>query len=257
MDGKIKVLGLCVARFGITGGLKLYYDLLPGKKRLLKVPSLQHPILMRRNSSDANVFRQVFLKNEYDIKVPFTPSVIIDGGANIGLFSIKMKNQFPDCSIVCVEPDPENFESLRQNLFSYSNMHFENCGIWSQPAKLKVYDKYRSGKWGMVTEVDPMGNIPAISIGYLMEKYQFHQIDILKLDIESSEKIVFSEHFETWLPKVKMIIIELHDFMQEGCARSFFEAINKCIPSYTYSISGENTIILNKALLKPFISEHS
>lgn len=98
-----------------------------------------------------------------------------------------MKNEFPHCRIVCVEPDPENFESLRQNLSSYSNMYFENCGIWSQPATLKVYDKYRSGKWGMVTEVDPSGNIPVISIGYLMKKYQFDHIHILKLDIEAKK----------------------------------------------------------------------
>lgn len=248
MKDKIKVLGLCIVRFGLMDGAKLYYNLLPGHAPKLKVPSLKHPIVMRRNTSDPNVFRQVFLKNEYDIKIPFNPSVIIDGGANIGLFSIKMKNEFPESTIICIEPDPDNFKSLSENVSVYPNVHCENSGIWSKSVTLKVYDKYHSGKWGMVTEEDPAGNISALSIGYIMEKYKLSRIDILKLDIESSEKIVFSEYYKDWLPKVKMIIVELHDFMQPGCAKAFFDAINASFSSYTYSVSGENTIIINNDL---------
>ncbi|MCQ4062169.1 FkbM family methyltransferase, partial [Klebsiella pneumoniae] len=70
-------------------------------------------------------------------------------------------------------------------------------------------------------------------------------VDILKLDIETSEKAVFSAGFEVWLPKVKMIIIELHDWMEPDCAKPFFEAVNKCFKSYTYSMKGENTVIVN------------
>ena len=42
-----------------------------------------------------------------------------------------------------------------------------------------------------------------------------------------------------------MIIIELHDWMEEGCAKPFFEAINKSITNYKYLVHGQNTIIIN------------
>ena len=43
----------------------------------------------------------------------------------------------------------------------------------------------------------------------------------------------------------KVIIIELHDRMEEGCAKAFFSAINKCYTKYSYSTLGENVIITN------------
>ncbi|MPN35170.1 hypothetical protein SDC9_182665 [bioreactor metagenome] len=43
-----------------------------------------------------------------------------------------------------------------------------------------------------------------------------------------------------------MIIIELHDWMEDNCAKPFFEAINKTFKNYKYYINGENTIIINQ-----------
>jgi hypothetical protein len=74
-------------------------------------------------------------------------------------------------------------------------------------------------------------------------------IDVLKLDIESSEKELFSQNFEPWLAKTKMIIIELHDSMKAGCAKQFFEAVNKVFPNYDLSIKGENVILVNKGFI--------
>ena len=92
------------------------------------------------------------------------------------------------------------------------------------------------------------GNVKAISIPTLLKNYNIDYIDILKLDIETSEIQLFSEGYEEWLPKVKIIIIELHDWRVNGCSKAFFEAINKCFVSYTYSISGENTVIINTSI---------
>ena len=78
-----------------------------------------------------------------------------------------------------------------------------------------------------------------------MKKYEINHIDLLKIAIKTSEKQVFASNYYKWLPNVKNIIIELHDHKEPGCARAFFEAINKCLINYTYSIIGENTIIRN------------
>jgi FkbM family methyltransferase len=157
-----------------------------------------------------------------------------------------MKNKYPDAKIICIEPDPENFEMLQKNVAPYSDVYCENCGIWSKNTKLKVYDKFNLGKWGMVVEEDnENGNIPAMSINGILEKYNISQVDMLKLDIEGSEKEVFLNGFEAWLPRVKTVVIELHDRMKAGCAKSFFEAVNATFPGYTFSLSGENIVIEN------------
>ena len=234
-------------RFGGLQGTKLFFQIMTRQFNSLKLPGIKHPVSLRKATSDVYVFYQVFLYNEYDIKFKTTPRVIIDGGANIGLFTVKMKAEFPDAKIICVEPDKSNFQQLQKNVSPYEDVFCENRGVWSREAKLKVWDKYEIGEWAYVVEEDEKDwNVNAISIKALMKKYNIDFIDVLKLDIESSEKQVFSEDFSYWVARTKMIIIELHDSMKEGCAQQFFEAIHKTISNYTFSIKGENVVIINK-----------
>ena len=57
-------------------------------------------IYLRNGTSDLPVFRQVFFDGEYDIDFPVSTSVIIDLGANIGMFSLLMNKRFPDSKII-------------------------------------------------------------------------------------------------------------------------------------------------------------
>jgi FkbM family methyltransferase len=235
------------ASFGPLG-LKLFDQYQFGNLEKVVLPTVKHPFTLRYNTSDIPVFDQVFLNEEYNIKLT-APHVIIDGGANIGLFALYIKNKYPEAKIICVEPDLENFDILQKNTSVYDNIFCENFGIWNKDTKLKIYDKYDMGKWAMVVEEDSMnGKISAISLKTLMEKYSINRIDVLKLDIETSEKQLFLDNYDYWLPKTKIIIIELHDWMEDGCSKPFFEAINKSFLKYKFSMIGENVVIENKDL---------
>jgi FkbM family methyltransferase len=235
---------LCL-RFGIISGLVIWVKFLSGNMDKIKLRSIKYPFALRKNTTDFEVFRQVF--SEYTgISYPQNAQVIIDGGANIGLFSVFMKNKYPDAKIICVEPDVENFKILQSNTGCYDNVYCENCGIWDKNTKLNVYDKFNLGKWGIICEESPEGKISSVSIDFLLEKYNVKQVDILKLDIEGSEKQVFAGDCEKWLPKIKTIIIETHDRMVANCSKTFFQAINKHFSKYNLSLSGENMIIYNR-----------
>jgi FkbM family methyltransferase len=235
------------ASFG-TLGLKLFDQYQFGNLEQVVLPDIKHPFTLRVNTSDIPVFDQVFLNQEYNVKL-ITPKVVIDGGANIGLFALYIKNKYPEAKIICVEPDIENFDVLKKNISPYENIFCENCGLWNRDAKLKVYDKYEMGKWAMVVEEDAVnGNISAVSLKTLMQKYSIERIDVLKLDIETSEKQLFLDNYDYWLSKTKIIIIELHDWMEDGCAKPFFEAINKSYSKYKFTMIGENVVIENKDL---------
>ena len=241
----MKTFSRLTDHFGIIGGTILLAKLKLSLGKKIKLPKIKHPIYIRPGSTDAAVFLQVFANDEYDIHFN-DPQVIIDGGANIGLFTILMKNQYPASKVICVEPDPDNFELLKKNTSEYGNVYYEKSGVWDKVTKLRVFDRYDTGKWGMVVEEDLIhGNIPAISIKEIMEKYEIQKIDILKLDIETSEKKVFSSGYIEWLPYVKTIVIELHDRVEEGCSKPFFEAINKTFHKYKLTVKGENIIIEN------------
>ena len=235
-------------QFGLTKGIEIYLKLKLGIVKALKVPGIQFPIQLRPGTSDARTFYQIFVKKEYDIDFKLTPKIIIDGGSNVGLFAIFMKNRYPDAKIICIEPDPENFDLLTTNVSKYTDIHCVNAGLWNKDALLKVYDKYNSGKWGIVVEEDEKeGTVQAISMDSLYKTYSLDAVDVLKIDIETSERQLFSNNFENWLPKNKVVIIELHDWIDEGCSEPFFKAINHSFSSYHYATNGENVIISNKS----------
>jgi FkbM family methyltransferase len=204
---------------------------------------LKYPVYLRKNTSDIKTFQQVFHNKEYDLEINFEPKVIFDLGANVGLAAIYFKNRFPNATIVAVEPESANYEVMVKNTEKYSDIHCLKSGVWNKTTNLKIHDR-GYGNWGFITEevnYEDAETVKAISIDGLMEKYSIQHIDILKIDIESSEKELFDENFEKWLPKVKIIVIELHDFMKEGCSRSFFKALTNY--KFTMKYLGENIIV--------------
>lgn len=246
---KIKILLKFYNIFPFLSAIKLSFNFLIGNFQKVQLPNYKTPFYLRKNTSDFRTFVQVFLDNQYNLNFDRNAKIIIDGGANIGLFAIKLKNELPNVKIICIEPDLENFTLTQKNLASYSNIFFENSGLWNTDTNLKIHDKYNCGKWGMVVEEDRInGTVQAVSIDSLLIKYGIDYIDVLKLDIETSEKQLFSKNFLNWLPKVKLIIIEFHDGFEKGCSKTFFEAINKTFNDYSLSVRGENIVIRNNDL---------
>lgn len=84
------------------------------------------------------------------------------------------------------------------------------------------------------------GDVPATDLVTLLDCAKLSQVDILKIDIEGSEKVIFKENSRAWLDRVRNIAIELHD---EECRSVFFAALS----SYDYDVlrSGELIICRN------------
>ncbi|MFI2431130.1 FkbM family methyltransferase [Streptomyces sp. NPDC018693] len=62
------------------------------------------------------IYQEIFKDNNYEHSgLPEAPFVI-DVGANIGLFSLYMKQKYPAARVIAFEPAPENRQALRQNL---------------------------------------------------------------------------------------------------------------------------------------------
>ncbi len=207
------------------------------------------PIYLRNGTSDIPVFREIFLEKEYDVKIPHAVKYIIDGGANIGVSTLYFKIKFPNATIVAIEPEQENFDLLVKNTLSYNNIICLHAGIWFETTKVLVKKSDTFGEWGF--QVEPISNdssegIQSYSIDDLIRNYNIPIIDILKLDIEGAERVLFeSNNPEKWLNKCKLIIIELHDFIEQGTSKVFFERLDKCVHYDCYR-SGENTVVTIK-----------
>ena len=242
----IRVLNF-VSKYGFRKGVGIYLDIKYKRLSNIRVPGVKEPILLREDTSDVAIFDQVFLDGDYDIGFKFQPQTIVDAGANIGLFSIIMKNRFPGAKIICIEPDKSNYDTLTKNLSGYANVDLVQAGLWNSITKLELVDRYKAGHSALtVKENAAQGTIPSVTVTSLMETFGLKSIDVLKMDIETCEKEVFQKNYEEWLPGVRMIIIELHDWLEPGCSAVFFNAIDKMYGNYSCSMNGENTIIENR-----------
>ncbi|MEO9473974.1 MAG: FkbM family methyltransferase [Cyclobacteriaceae bacterium] len=197
-------------------------------------------VLVRRNTSDLAVYRQIFMDGEYDLITIDDPKVIIDAGANIGLFTLAMNQKYPNAKFYCIEPMKDNFGMLSKNLACVESKDLIFGALWSDSEQLS-FKEDAMGQWGFrVQRGNNDASISALSMDNLMNQYKIAEIDILKIDIEGSEKEVFSKNTD-WLNNVKVLVIEVHDYLLEGCAQNVFGAIGR-YGDYKFSISGENLV---------------
>jgi FkbM family methyltransferase len=218
-----------IRRFGITRGLITFIGISTKRKGLLRVsiPQSRTRVLLRANTSDKRVFKQVLVDNNYEIPINIKPKVIVDGGANVGYASIYFANRYPDAQIIAVEPEISNIEVLGENTSGYSNVTIVQAGIWNKRTILKI-ENPEAEEWTFRVQESESeeGSIQAITIEDIIELSDAKVIDILKLDIEGAEKEVFSCS-QSWLDKVNIVIVELHDRFKPGCSESFYSAVAK------------------------------
>jgi FkbM family methyltransferase len=206
-----------------------------------------YPFSMRDNPYDYATFEEVLLDESYNMATQFEPEFILDGGANIGLTSCYFASKYPKAKIVSVEPDNENFLLLKKNCGPYAAIHPVKAGIWKRNTYLKITNTGAGYNAFTVNETgkEDAGTIEGLQIDHLMYMYDMPRIDILKLDIEGSEKEIFMDEVGSWLPKTRVLVIELHDAMKRGCSRAVFNRINQY--DFSFSIKGENVIFTNNA----------
>ena len=241
MKSKIGFILRSISQMGFYFGFINVLKIWTNRTKSLYIPSCRVDIELRPNTSDIIVYKQVFLWNEYNIPIDFEPKVIIDGGGNIGLSAIYFASRFNQSKVYVLEPEEQNFKLLSRNTTNNSRIIPIESALWGSNISYKTNSS--SGFWGVQIYEDLTDNSKSsITIKDLMERYDIDYIDILKLDIEGAEKEVFKGNVE-WLKRVKIIVIELHDFMVSECAKTFFHAIENL--NYSMDISGENIIIKN------------
>ena len=238
-----------IKKYGQVKGMELYHKFHSGPEGELveyEIPGYLSPLFLRVGTSDEPTFRQVFMNVRYEIDLPFSPKTIIDGGSNIGYASVFYANKYPQAEILAIEPDSSNFEMVIKNTSKYPNVKRIQSAIWGKTTHLKIKNP-ETEKWAfevIETTKNEEGAFEAFSIQDLIDRMNWETVDFLKLDIEGSEMSVFKSGYESWLPKVKLLIIELHERMQPGCTEVFEKAIRKY--NFKKSISGENLVYINQ-----------
>jgi FkbM family methyltransferase len=220
---------------------------------------------VRWNShADLGVYYQVFINKDYDLSrfalgqrivdsyesflAKGQQPLIIDAGANIGASAVWFATSFPKSKIVAIEPAPGNCELLRRNCAGFDCELFEG-GISSDDGTMYLSDP-GCGDWGFRVVEEGSIEVPVFSASKLIDSQTRKSIVpfIFKIDIEGGEDHLFRANTD-WIDKFPLLIVELHDYMLPGGARSkgFFACLSKC--DFDVVPHGENVFCFNNRLL--------
>jgi FkbM family methyltransferase len=224
--------------FGMLGfaGIVIHKFCRFPKTLLAFPPKLSHSIRLRLDTTDMMVFRGIIVAEEYSFGLPSSANVIVDAGANIGMTSLFYATKFPDAKIFAIEAERSNFDILRMNVRAYPNITPIHAALWHSEGSINVTDPPPGafGHWGFAVNGDA-GDVRAITIPSLMRDFGLDYIDLLKVDIEASEKEVFEAC--QWQDRVGSVVIELHDHFKPGCSH----AVSHALRSFLRSTSGDLT----------------
>jgi FkbM family methyltransferase len=223
----------------------------------LKIDQYKHPIHFRSYKDDYDGFDFILVAQDYKFRLPHQPLTILDAGGNIGLAAVYFANRYPQAEIVSIEPSDYNYPYLQKNTQAYQQITALKGGLWGYPAHLQLVDKGRGHTSFEVAEVPAAtpGAMKAYSIPEIMALKNWATIDLLKLDIEGSEKHVIENNPEEWLPRTKFIAVELHDRRIRDTSKAFFKVMSK----YNFSMEPlrECLLFYNEDLVQMFEPYHT
>jgi len=165
--------------------------------------------------------REIWLERIYTdgFYRPADGDVIVDAGANVGLFAIYIARQNPRCRVSALEPFAENFEYLQANVgrarLKNVACHQVALGAASGTGKMQAVG---TRSLDHVLRVDPEAadGVPVIPLAEIFELANAHAVDFLKVDIEGSEHDVFAAATPETLARFKRIAMEYHDHLVAG-----------------------------------------
>jgi FkbM family methyltransferase len=178
--------------------------------------------VVRKNSTDSLVFQDVIINEEYGFLgqicrlFSFQPQSIVDAGANCGFTSLYLSAHFPLATIVSLEPDPENFNALGKNIACKPSATIlaSQVGLAHKEGWLVPETKKTVGSWAssfLFSSVFQENAVPAVTVEGIRKAKSWDSIDLLKIDIEGAEWLLFTEGDSGFLARVKMFVVEVHD----------------------------------------------
>ncbi|MES2125593.1 MAG: FkbM family methyltransferase [Gemmatimonadota bacterium] len=218
-------------RFGLVRGTRMSwqyadasYRRAPGSLVPLAIPEMGRSVLLRAGSSDAEVFHQLIVKRELDFSLQPPPARIIDGGANFGLASVLFAQRWPGARIVGIELERSNFELAVRNCAGSDQIEIRHAALWGQSGIVSVANPEADAHSFRASFGEASGGVRAYRVGELLDELGWDRVDLVKLDIEGAERQVLADG-AAWLPRVRHLLVELHDRFEPGCTEALSAAL--------------------------------
>jgi len=144
--------------------------------------------------------------------------IVFDIGASVGPFTKSILSKNPKL-ILCLEPHPKLFETLRNNFLSSDNVKCINKGISLENGEV-IFENLFDDTKGYDYVGDDLWKKKEKAIGVtfenLIKENNIEKIDFLKIDCEGGEYDVFTLNNFYWIKNnIKKIVGEFHLHTEE------------------------------------------
>ncbi|MDP2850882.1 MAG: FkbM family methyltransferase [Sulfuricurvum sp.] len=140
--------------------------------------------------------------------------LLIDIGANFGLYSVFTGKKFPNSQIHSFEPVPDTFKILSQNIEhnGCNNVKINNLGLSYKKDTLKfTNDQYAGNHIIFDSERDDLVSIDVTTLDGYAEENHLSKINFIKCDVEGAELFVLQGAKNIIERDHPLILIEIYD----------------------------------------------
>ncbi len=197
-------------------------------------------VWVRKNQSDLLILHQIFLERSYDLQAAYalndcgTLGTIVDLGGNTGQAAAYFTARYRPHTLLTVEPIAESRAVLLRNARASGlnwlvderavsdaegELAFAVSGFWDTcTAVPDVYELRRTRPHRLENILTrPSRTVASVTVERLLDDHGIEHIDLLKVDIEGSERDIFAEP-QPWMKHVDRIVMEIHDKYIDGDA---------------------------------------
>lgn len=194
---------------------------------ITKPNSLKLPV----DADNYAVFKEIFIEDFYRLNAILkdvgTQPLVIDIGANRGLFCAMMLSKKPGSKILAYEPLPENTVQFKKfkdlNAAKTKNLQLFEEAVSGTPQKtIKIFTGGAdSGSIASIYQDFDSRNqieidVPATTLTDIFQNLKGSPIDILKMDCEGAEYTILYNTPKETLLHVTTMLIEVHDLDKEN-----------------------------------------
>jgi FkbM family methyltransferase len=204
-------------------------------------------LIMRNGTSDWRNVYQHFWQMELSNVLPESLTEFIDVGAYCGYATAAVLEKFPNCRVICVEPDSENLTILTSNLSQEPNVHIVHGALWSHNLGVSVIDN-SDGKWAtQVSDINQPAlhdSAPSFTWQELSSLFEKRSKRLVKFDVEGAEGEILSHSGEEIFQDTARFLIEIHTWIPRLSEKVSFE-LHAALRNrnYTTQWSGEFLVV--------------
>jgi FkbM family methyltransferase len=150
---------------------------------------------------------------------PRVGDVVIDAGANVGLFAVWLARRYPGCRVIAFEPFDENYRLLCENIRSggVATVEAHHAGLGGTSGRGRMAEgSTRSLDHRLEPADDGPGAVPVYSFADVLKTTDPARVALFKIDIEGSEFDLFASASAADLARVERYAIEYHEHLRPG-----------------------------------------